>query len=372
MTVVLDARTATDHFPGIGRYVVHLARALAQTSIAGQLTLLHDPSAAATRLQLPPLPQIACPVSPFSLRQQWAVPAQLRRSGARLSHSAYYLMPYLPGLPTVLTCYDLLPLFYPQYYGALQRLIYRLAHLLAAQAASIVLAISEATRADLIRCLHLEPRKIVVTPLAADPHFRPQPPDVVATVRQKYALPRTYILYFGSNKLHKNLARLVRAFGQAEIASATLVIAGQWDSRYPEAKLLAAQAVRQERVKFIGPVPEADLPALYSGAALFAFPSEYEGFGLPPLEAMACGAPVVCSSASSLPEVVGDAGVLLPPDQTERWAETLAQLVADEGQRAALRERGLARAGVFSWEQTAQQTLAGYQKVIGAALAAGE
>jgi glycosyltransferase involved in cell wall biosynthesis len=364
MPIILDARTATDHFPGIGRYVVNLARALAETPIAGQLTLLHDPTAAATRLQMPALPQIACPVSPFALRQQWAVPAVLRRSRARLYHSAYYLMPYLPGLPTVLTCYDLLPLFYPQYYSAPQRLIYWLAHLLATRTASTILAISEATKADLVRCLHLAPAKIVVTPLAADPHFQPQPPAAIAAVRQKYALPERYVLYFGSNKPHKNLVRLVQAFGQAALPATALVIAGHWDPRYPEARQLAAQAGWQDQVKFTGPVAEADLPALYAGAALFAFPSEYEGFGLPPLEAMACGAPVVCSSTSSLPEVVGEAGMLLPPDEPQRWTEALAQLLADDIQLTALRARSLARARQFTWAQTARQTLAVYERVL--------
>ncbi len=364
MKIILDARTATDHFPGIGRYVVNLARALAQTSIAGQLTLLHDPSAAATRLQLPALPQIACPVSPFSLRQQWAVPAQLRRSGARLYHSAYYLMPYLPGLPTVLTCYDLLPLFCPRYYGALQRLVYWLTHLLATRAASLVLAISEATQADLVRRLHLEAAKIVVTPLAADPHFRPQPPDAVATVRQKYALPGTYILYFGSNKPHKNLVRLVQAFGQAEIASATLVIAGQWDPRYPEAKLLAAQRGWQDRVKFVGPVAEADLPAMYTGARLFVFPSLYEGFGLPVLEAMACGAPVICSNSSSLPEVIGEAHSNFDPLNTAAMATAIQEVLGSPAKLEELSRQGLGRAGQFSWAQTAQRTAAVYQQVL--------
>jgi glycosyltransferase involved in cell wall biosynthesis len=364
MTIILDARTATDHFPGIGRYVVNLAQALTQTPLASHLTLLHDPTAAATRLQLPALPQMTCPVSPFSLRQQWVVPAQLRRSGARLYHSAYYLMPYLPGLPTVLTCYDLLPLFYPQYYGTLQRLIYRLAHLLATQAASIVLAISEATRADLIRCLHLEPRKIVVTLLAADPRFQPQSPDAIAAVGRKYALPQHYVLYVGSNKPHKNLVRLVQAFGEARVPSVSLVIAGHWDARYPEAKQAAAQAGWQDRVKFIGPVAEADLPAMYTGARLFVFPSLYEGFGLPVLEAMACGAPVICSNSSSLPEVIGEAHASFDPLNTAAMAAVIQEVLGSPAMREELSRQGLQRAAQFSWTQTAQRTATVYQDVL--------
>jgi alpha-1,3-rhamnosyl/mannosyltransferase len=151
--LVLDARTATDHFPGIGRYVVNLAQALARIAPDLNLSLLHDPSAVATRLTLPDLPRVACPVSPFSIRQQWLVPGQLRRMGATLYHSPYYLMPYRPGIPTVLTCYDLIPLVYPQYFSATRRLIYRLTHILALRTADVTLAISQATKADLIRLL---------------------------------------------------------------------------------------------------------------------------------------------------------------------------------------------------------------------------
>ena len=273
-------------------------------------------------------------------------------------------MPYLPGLSTVLTCYDLLPLFHPRYYSAPQRLIYWITHLLATRTASRLLAISDATKTDMVRWLHLEPSKIVVTSLAADAHFQPQPEIRVEAVRRQYGLPDRYVLYFGSNKPHKNLVRLVQAFGQAGMLSTMLVIAGHWDPRYPEAEQLAAQAGWQDRVKFVGPVTEADLPALYAGATLFAFPSEYEGFGLPPLEAMACGTPVLCSNTSSLPEVVGEAGVLLPPDQPQLWTETLVQLLSDNAQRAELRERGLTRARQFTWEQTARQTLSVYEGVL--------
>ncbi len=364
MTIILDARTATDHFPGIGRYVVNLAQALTQTPLASDLTLLHDPTAAASRLQLPALPQMICPISPFSLRQQWAVPAQLRRGGARLYHSAYYLMPYRPGLPTVLTCYDLLPLFYPQYYGALQRLIYWLAHLLATRAAAIVLAISEATRADLIRHLHLDPRKIVVTLLAADPGFQPQSSAAIAAISQKYALPQHYVLYVGSNKPHKNLVRLVKAFGEARVPSAALVIAGQWDARYPEAKQAAAQAGWQDRVKFLGPVAEADLPAMYAGARLFVFPSLYEGFGLPVLEAMACGTPVICSNTSSLPEVIGDARHSFDPLNTAAMATAIQEVLSAPAMLEELSHQGIRRAAQFSWAQTAQRTAAVYQEVL--------
>ncbi len=366
MSTVLDARTATDHFPGIGRYVINLARALSLLVARDELKLLHDPTALATRLPLPDLPRVACAASPFSLTQQWRVPAALRQAHATLYHSAYYLMPYRPGIPTVLTCYDLIPLVYPAYYTPAQRLIFRAAHHLALNTARVVLAISEATKTDLVRFFHVAPSKVIVTPLAADPHFQPATPDAIASARQKFGLPENYILYFGSNKPHKNLARLVEAYGKTQIPNpkSQMIIAGHWDARYPEAKQLAEARGWADKVKFIGPVAEADLPALYSGAALFVFPSQYEGFGLPVLEAMACGAPVACSNASSLPEVAGEAALTFDPLSTEAMGEALRRALADVELRADLRQRGLRQAAHFTWEQTAQATLAVYSPTV--------
>ena len=209
--LVLDARTATDHFPGIGRYVASLTQALARLAPNLGLTLLRNPSATATRLTLPDLPRMDCSASPFSMQQQWIVPRMLRQAGATLYHSPYYLMPYLPGVPSVVTCYDLIPLIYPEYYTVPQRLIYRLAHRLALRAARVVLAISEATKADLVRVFQMDPQRVLVTPLAANASFAPCSSTQITAVRVKYALPERYVLYLGINKPHKNLARLVQA-----------------------------------------------------------------------------------------------------------------------------------------------------------------
>ena len=375
---VLDARTATDHFPGIGRYVVNLTRGLALVAPDLDIALLHDPTAAATRLALPGLPRIACAASPFSLRQQWVVPGQLHRMQATLYHSPYYLMPYRTGVPTVLTCYDLIPLVCPQYYSLLQRLVSWLAHTLALETADRVLAISQATRADLIHHFHLDSQRVVVTWLAPDPAFRPQPLERVIALRARLHLPEQYALYLGSNKPHKNLVCLVKAWrisnlsrpartcgGQSPISDFKLVIAGHWDSRYPEAMRLAEELDLRDQVIFAGPVAEGDLPALYSGAALFVFPSLYEGFGLPVLEAMACGVPVVCSNTSSLPEVAGDAALLADPSDVDALAVTMSQALASEELRQEMRQKGRVQAAKFSWEQTARETLAVYKQVIG-------
>ena len=362
---VLDVRTASDHFPGIGRYAVNLARALAKVSPDLHLSLLRNPSAA-TRLALPDLPRIDCPASPFSLRQQWIVPQQLRNLQATLYHSPYYLMPYVPGVSAVFTCHDLIPLRYPQYFSAAQRLIYRLAHILALKAASMTIAVSRATRADLMRCFRPVPQRVVVIPEAADAHFAPQLPERINALRIKYALPEQYVLYFGSNKPHKNIVGLVKACKilniKHQISNVKLVVAGHWDERYPEAMRIVEESDLRDQVVFLGPVDEADLPALYSGAVLFAFPTLCEGFGLPVLEAMACGTPVVCSSISSLPEVAGDAALLVNPLEIDELAQAIGQLWSDEELRKDMRARGLAQAARFSWEQTARETLTVYEQ----------
>ena len=217
---------------------------------------------------------------------------------------------------------------------------------------------------------NLPPDRITAIPLAADPAFQPQPPEAITAVRRKYNLPERFALYLGSNKPHKNLVRLVEAWrmanGEWRMAAkhGGLVIAGAWDERFPEARILADAASHQPSAIWLGPVPEADLPALYSAAAVFVFPSLYEGFGLPVLEAMACGTPVVCSNTSSLPEVAGDAALLIDPLDTAALAEALRRALSDPALAADLRARGLTQALRFSWAQTATATLALYRETL--------
>ncbi|MDI6809511.1 MAG: glycosyltransferase family 1 protein [Candidatus Eisenbacteria bacterium] len=368
MNIVLDARTATDHFPGIGRYVVSLAHALASVVPNLSVLLLHNPLAPVTRMALPDLPRLESRVSPFSLRQQWVVPKALRSIDVAVYHSPYYLLPYRPGVPTVLTCYDLIPLAYPEYFSAGKRLIYRLAHMLALKRADAIVAISEGTKADLIRYFHVAPQRIFVTPLAAGAHFTPQPPERTIAVKEKYGLPEEYVLYFGSNKPHKNLVRLVKAFAESKIggpsSNVSLVIAGHWDERYPQAKETAMLLHIEDRVIFLADVSENDLPVLYGGARLFVFPSLYEGFGLPVLEAMACGTPVVCSNTSSLPEVAGDAALLVNPLDVNGLVGAINRVLSDDGLQKEMVEKGFNQARRFSWERTARETVSVYERVV--------
>ncbi|MEJ5310694.1 MAG: glycosyltransferase family 1 protein [Anaerolineae bacterium] len=361
---VLDARTATPHFPGIGRYVTNLARALIpQLAPDEQLTVFFDP---AHPLDFPvsdAVRSLPVNVSPFSLRQQWVIPRLLRQHQVNVYHSAYYLMAYRTGVPTLLTLYDLIPIHFPEHSTLKARLLFRWATALALRAAQHTLTISEATRRDVLARFRLPPERITTIPLAADPAFTPQPPEVVTALRARYALPDTFLLYLGSNKPHKNLVRLIEAWAvvQAEMPDVTLVMAGAWLPQHPEARQRAQVLGIDDRVCWLGPLPGADLPALYTAAAAFVFPSLYEGFGLPVIEAMACGTPVACANTSSLPEVAGDAAVLFDPMQVEAIVDALRRVLGEDDLRAGLRQRGLVQAGKFSWARTAQETLRIYQ-----------
>jgi glycosyltransferase involved in cell wall biosynthesis len=376
-TFLLDARTATPHFPGIGRYVANLAPAMAAQLEPGETLVILHPRAGAACFDTCAGPQVRLlesAVSPFVLRQQWQIPRLLRNllkaktanahnNNNMIYHSAYYLMPYSVRMPTVLTFYDLIPLRYPAYVSRRTRALFRLTMGMALTVATHILAISAAARQDLIESFHVPPEKVTTTLLAPDPHFQPQSPEEIARVRSRYMLPASFLLSVGINKPHKNLVALVEAFdSKPELtAHSTLVFAGPWDERYPQAKATAVQLQLGDRVRFLGPIDDADLPGLYAAATAFVFPSQYEGFGLPVLEAMACGTPVACSNATSLPEVAGDAALLFDPAQPDAIAGALARLIDDAALRDDLRIRGLQRASCFTWQAVAARTLAVYR-----------
>ena len=372
LRVILDGRVIGDRFPGIGRYTYRLAAALAHTQQV-DLTLLYHPALPNTHYPLEALDDsctwlLPADIAPVSFAEQARLPALARRLRPHVWHAPYYIMPYrrLP-CPTIVTFYDTTPLALPQFWPARQRLIFRLTHRLALRAARHAIAISDSTRRDLIRYFRADPRRITVTPLAAEERFQPQPDSEIRRVRRQYGLPEHFILYVGINKPPKNLGRLIDAYARLVAKSPTLyydcMIAGAWDDRYPEARQRALNLGLNDRVRFLGPIPDADLPALYAGADLFVTASLYEGFGLPALEAMGCGTPVACSDTSSLPEVVGDAGVLFDPLDVEAIAAAIQHVMSDPELRAALRQRGLERAAQFSWDRVARQTIEVYRSV---------
>jgi alpha-1,3-rhamnosyl/mannosyltransferase len=370
--VAIDARVVQDHFPGISRYVYSLTEALVEVAPDWTFTLLHDPQARSTRFSVARLAAsgsvrvIPVEASVFSLRQQFAVPGVLAASRPDVWHATYYVTAYLPGRPMVLTAYDVISVKVP---GSLQsewkRAAFGLTTRLALRAAQHVITLSNASKRDLIQHYGVPPDKVGVVYPAAAARFHPQTDERVSDVRRRYNLPEVYVLYLGSDKPHKNVPLLIEAWRRLLSAGnlpagAQLVLAGHTD--LAETSYASASAALADVTTVLSNPPEDDLPALYSGASLFAYPSLYEGFGLPVLEAMACGCPVIASAASCLPEVVGDAGLLLDPHDVEAWASALHGLLADRQARQVLARQGLERAARFSWPGAASDTLDVYRR----------
>ncbi len=373
MNYCLDARTATDHFPGIGRYVSNLAQAMVPLlEPEERLMLFYDPSQrSGWKLPEPISRKVvlkATRFSPFGFKQQWGIPKLLKRFSVNLYHSPYYLMPYWSGVPTLLTLYDVIPQRYPEYVSFRARMLYQFAHRLALRATTRCTAISEATKKDFIDFYGVKPERIISIPLAAAPHFRPLSNKEKLKVKTTLQLPDQFVLYLGINKPHKNLLGLLTAWrlimSNSPESDVKLVIAGAWDSRYPEVRQRTVDWGLEGSVTFLGPVQNEDMPGLYGNASVFVFPSLFEGFGLPVVEAMACGTPVACANTSSLPEVAGSAAILFDPTRPEAIAEAIQNLVKNQSLREMMRIHGLEQARMFTWSRTASETLNLYRELL--------
>ena len=300
--------------------------------------------------------------------EQVVFPRACRRLEADVAHVPYWAPPLAPSVPTLVTIHDLIPLLLSEYRGGPLVRLYTALVSRTARSTRVVTD-SEASRRDIIVNLRIPAERVRVVYLAADERFTPTRAPEDVNVRMRYGLPARYVLYLGGFDVRKNVATVLAACRRAAPAigeDCPLVIAGRLPTEdtpfTPNPRRLAQEYGMDERlVHFTGFVDDADKPALYRDAVAFVFPSRYEGFGLPPLEALACGTPVVGSNASSIPEVVGNAGVLRPPDDAEGMADALARLATNADFRAELSRRALAQAARFSWERTAQETLAAYR-----------
>jgi glycosyltransferase involved in cell wall biosynthesis len=288
--------------------------------------------------------------------------------GADLAHVPY-LGPPLRGRNDVVTVHDLIGMVLPEYAASPWMRLYNRAVAAAARRARLILADSQATADDVQRLLGIGPERIRVTLLGVDEDLRPAPAAQIADVRDHHGLPERFALYLGSGDVRKNLDVLLRAWALLPAAERIpLVLAGnipcRGDALFPDYRRLAEQLGVGESIAWLGTVPEAEKATLLSAATVFVFPSRYEGFGLDPLEAMACGTPVICSDATSLPEVVGAAAVLVDPADEKAWAVAVGS-VAEGGDHAAeLVAAGRARAAELTWRATAELTLNAYRELL--------
>jgi len=284
-----------------------------------------------------------------------------------------HVLPLIHPRRCVVTVHDLGYHYHPEAHTLFQNLYLRWSTRYNARSATKVLADSDATRRDLMRYYRIPEERIVVVYPGRDEALTPvSNPQALHSVHSRYGLSKHYFLYVGTLQPRKNLVRLVEAFAALTVAiraaskqgeeggepvEPQLVLAGAKGWLYAEIFDRARSLGLGDHVVFTGYVPDADLPALLSGALAFVFPSLYEGFGLPVLEAMACGTPVICSNASSLPEVGGDAALLVDPLDVDAWANAMQQILWDPGLRAALVERGMEQVQRVSWERGASEVL---------------
>jgi glycosyltransferase involved in cell wall biosynthesis len=308
-----------------------------------------------------------------AVRLAWQYPRRFIDDGASLVHMPTYVRPPWLRCACVVTIHDMsFEMFSDQLPVHLRMMLKALVRF-SIRTCARVMTVSEASRRDIIRIYNVPPERIVVTPLAAAPIFSPQRAGEIARVRNTYGLCEKYVLAVGTVQPRKNLDVLIRAFSIVanEVPSHQLVIVGQSGWRGSMVYRAVDAAGLGGRVCFTGYVPEKDLPALYAGAEVFCHPSLYEGFGLPPLEAMACGTATITSSAGSLPEVVGDGARMFPATSVSDLAAVLWHLLRDPHARRDLAGRGRARAASFTWDRTARLTEEVFRSVLQGVQAGG-
>ncbi|HVH29455.1 MAG TPA: glycosyltransferase family 1 protein [Vicinamibacterales bacterium] len=359
MRIGIDARKLHDF--GIGTYIRNLLKQLARLDRETEFVVLVRPADVATVAALGRNFRAVAERAPnYSLSEQIRIPLALRRERVTLFHAPHYVLPPLVRCRSVVTIHDCIHLMFPQYLPNRLALAYaRTSIVLAARRATRVLTVSESSKRDILRFVDIPADKIDVIYNAYDERFGFEPHEAdVVRVRERYQLHDEFVLYAGNVKPHKNIERLIEAFylvRQRGLDHLKLVVIGDEISKYAALRRAVHAHQLHKYVRFLGYLPEETLAVLYRLAGVFVFPSLYEGFGLPPLEAMASGTPVVTSNVSSLPEVAGDAAVLVDPYHPESIADGIERVLCDHSLRRELRAKGLLRARQFSWEASVKR-----------------
>ena len=356
---------------GIGTYVRNLLRHLSRLDSQTEYVILCRVEDCGSVEELGEnfrsIPEVA---RNYSISEQLRIPLDLRREGIDLFHAPHYVLPPLTPCKSVVTIHDCIHLRFPQYLP--NRLAYAYARSsmwVATHRSNRVLTVSEASKRDILRYFSIPEGKIDVIYNAIDERFGETPsPDEVERVRERYQLNAPYVLYAGNIKPHKNLERLIEAFHtlrqDGDLAHVKLLIIGDEISKYAALRRAVHRYKLHKHVRFFGFVPDKTLAVLYRLARVFVFPSLYEGFGLPPLEAMASGTPVITSDVSSLPEVVGDAALLIDPLDPAAIADAMRRVLMDSDLRETLRQKGLERVREFSWERSVRRVREIYGEVL--------
>jgi glycosyltransferase involved in cell wall biosynthesis len=373
MRICIDASPAVHHRGGFGRYVQELTTGLLALDPDSEYVAFYNHAAAA--LVDPPLDQLRHLTTRLTNRP-WRLsvvlayltrtPQDRRFPGIDIFHATDNLLPRFSQVKSVFALQDLIFRFYPETHNPPNRWFLTLMMPRFLKAADVVIAISQCTSRDAVRLYGLDEAKTRVIYAGVSPGFHARAPEAISLVRQKYSLPENFILFVGTIEPRKNLTTLLEAYRalKNEGTGCKLVIVGRKGWLYEGFFRKLRELGLEDEVIFPGFVPDEDLSAFYTAADLFVYPSLYEGFGLPVVEAMACGAPVITSNTSSLPEVAGEAALLVEPTSVEELVAAVRRLLNDKGLQVEMAARGLKRAARFTWEDTARRTAEVYREII--------
>ena len=367
MRIAIDARLSYYVQGGITQYTLNLIRALAAIDRENEYLIFQRRPDQRTVVSQNNFRRVSLWAPTHHPLEQYLFSLELAVQGKiDIIYCTDFIPPFYYRGPSIVTVHDLNFLLYPhfltrrsaRYYGLIDRAVRRADH---------IIAVSEATKRDIVRLTGTPETKITVIYEAAERIYFPiHDQEVLSQIHAKYCLPEQYILFVGTIQPRKNLATLIRAFRGLIAkyrAQADLVIVGKEGWLYSDVYQLVEDLGLRERVHFLGRVPTADLPHLYNASQMLVLPSYYEGFGLPPLEAMACGVPVIVSNTLALQEVVADAALRAACEDEEGFTVAMWRLLTDDSLRAEMIAKGLKRVKCFSWERAAQETLRAYRKV---------
>ncbi len=371
--VALNAHLLTDkagyRSAGIKNYIYQLLRNLPEASEEFSYKVFTGLHKASLPMELEVF-RTRWPTDNPAVRIMWEQTVQpflLKKVSPDIYHALAFAGPIAWHGRTVVTVYDLSFKRFPEAFNPLKRLYLSLMTGITLKKAQMAIAISRSTKEDIVRFWGIPEEKISIAYGGVSRRFRPLSEDLVDSFRRKWGLPKDFLLYLGTLEPRKNLVRLVRAYSMAykmDHSLPPLIIAGARGWYYQDIFDTVHQLYMDGRVIFPGFIPDEDLPLWYNAAGMFIYPSLFEGFGLPVLEAMACGTPVIASNTSSIPEVVGDAGILIRPEEEESMAQAMVSLWKNESLRSRLSEKGIRQAGKFDWLETARATVDTYRKVL--------
>ncbi|MHB1415207.1 MAG: glycosyltransferase family 4 protein [Chloroflexota bacterium] len=373
--IAIDARLVDYQQAGIAAYTRNLLNTVPFLEPDWQFTVLRSRKRKGRLAVAPNLGERTVWTPPHNRWEQLVLPVETWLARPQLVHSPDFVPCFHRAWRSVITVHDLSFIRYPEvmtadshrYYGQVAR---------ACASADRIIAVSQNTANDLTELLSVPEERVRIVHEAANPMYQPlEDPEAIRQVRTLFGVEQEYLLFVSTIEPRKNLETLLRAMARLKSAagdrpavrSFTLLVVGRPGWLYEGTMRLVKELHLTDRVRFMGGATMEELLLLYNGAVALVYPSLYEGFGLPPLEAMACGTPVLCANTSSLPEVVGDGGLLLPPKDVDAWAQGLLRVLEDESLRDDLRQRGLQRARLFSWHKAAKETVGVYREALGAA-----